>query len=93
MKKVLAFIGFIISFVFPNHLIKCFHVCFTYIYTGYKKRLFGGFWENSVLVPKSTMLVGLKNVYVGKNCIMRAGIQLTAYNRYKKYNTTVLLYV
>lgn len=79
MKRLIVFLGTVISYVFPLNLYISVKGIYKYLYTGFLKRFFSSFGDNSVINPSFLMLVGPRNIHIGKNVYIGSRVQLTAW--------------
>lgn len=81
MKQVFAFIGYIFSHIITLTVYYTLKGIYKYLYTGFFKRYFASFGNNSVINPSFLMLVGARNIHVGNNVYIGSRVQLTAWEK------------
>lgn len=80
MKRVLVFIGVVMSYVYNFKLYKIARYCKKYIYTGLFKRYFKTFGDGSEIKPSFLHLIGPEYISIGKDCYIGSRVQLTAWD-------------
>lgn len=79
MKSILISLGHLLSCIFPTKIYFLWKSVKKYIYTGYFKKDFKAFGANSIINPSFLMLVGAKNISIGRDCYIGSHVQLTAW--------------
>ncbi len=79
LKKLLYSCGLIISYLWPLSWGIRFHQITNFIYSGYLRRHFMRFGENSCIEYKSCALLGLEHIVVGDNTSFARRLRLTAW--------------
>lgn len=79
--SVFRSVGFLFSFLYPFNLLKKILYAYSCFYTGYYKRYFFSFGDNSIIVPSAICFEGLNCISIGDHVRLGKNIQLTAWRK------------
>lgn len=93
MKRLFCYIGFLFSYIFTLKYYYVFKGIHKYIYTGFLKRYFASFGNDSVINPSFLMLIGPRKIHIGSNVYIGSRVQLTAWEKIGEvpYSPEILL--
>ena len=78
--KLLLRTGYILTYIYPYRISNLIKDYMTFIYTGYNKRYFKHFGNNSIIKPTAILFCGLNYIEVGSNVRIGKDVQLTAWD-------------
>lgn len=93
IKYIAELFGKIISFLIPTQLAEQWQAMLAHIYTGYVKRHFYQWGDNSVIAFKALRLRGLNHIAIGKNVQISKNVQITAWPTTNTINDSPLLII
>lgn len=82
MKKILIFLGYLFSWIYPVEIHRKIKSIGSLLYTGWYSRHFASFGTNSRIAPYASLIKGMKHITIGDHTNIAKGVQLTAWDNY-----------
>ena len=81
MKRFFRHIAYLFSFLVSAKVLNALWSVKINLYTGFYKRFFGAFGEDSLIVPKLRSIVGADCIQIGNNCVLGKNAKLCVYKK------------